>query len=61
MTLSRRRLVQLLSAAPALLNGMQPARAETFPARPLRIIAPWPVGGAVEARARARRATLSRS
>ncbi|HEX4893778.1 MAG TPA: tripartite tricarboxylate transporter substrate binding protein [Hyphomicrobiaceae bacterium] len=53
MALSRRRLLQIASAAPALAPFSAPARAQAYPSRPLKIIAPWPVGGAVDALSRA--------
>ena len=47
----RRRLVQAALAAPAL--AALPARAQAFPSRPIRLICPWPAGGATDAVMRA--------
>jgi tripartite-type tricarboxylate transporter receptor subunit TctC len=45
---SRRRLVQAALASPALLAF--PALAQTaFPARPIKLICPWPAGGSTDA------------
>ena len=50
--LSRRRLVQAALAAPAVLA--LPALAQgQFPSRPIRLICPWPAGGATDAVMRA--------
>lgn len=53
MPQSRRTFLKLAAAAPAVLPPLSSARAETFPSRPIKIIAPWPVGGAVDALSRA--------
>ncbi len=57
MTLARRsllRMVAMSAAAPALAGlAASSARAQAFPSRPIKLIAPWPVGGAVDAVARA--------
>ncbi len=55
---SRRRVLQWAAAAPALLSAVRPARAEVYPSRPIKLIAPWPVGGAVDALSRALGARL---
>ncbi|MBS0244961.1 MAG: tripartite tricarboxylate transporter substrate binding protein, partial [Proteobacteria bacterium] len=52
MALSRRRFVQLVAASSASLPQLGAARAETFPSRAIKLIAPWPVGGAVDALSR---------
>jgi tripartite-type tricarboxylate transporter receptor subunit TctC len=43
----RRRLVRAALASPALVA--LPAFAQAFPARPIRLICPWPAGGASDA------------
>lgn len=58
MTLSRRRFVHMAAAsaiAPSALIGLPASRAQAqaFPNRPIKLIAPWPVGGAVDAVSRA--------
>lgn len=47
----RRRLLQAALAAPAAIA--LPAWAQAFPARPIRLICPWPAGGATDAVMRA--------
>jgi tripartite-type tricarboxylate transporter receptor subunit TctC len=47
----RRRLVRAALAAPALVA--LPALAQAFPARPIRLICPWPAGGSTDAVMRA--------
>lgn len=44
---SRRRLLQAALAAPAVVA--LPALAQAFPARPIRLICPWPAGGSTDA------------
>ena len=44
---SRRRLVHAALAAPALVA--LPSLAQAFPARPIRLICPWPAGGSTDA------------
>jgi tripartite-type tricarboxylate transporter receptor subunit TctC len=44
---SRRRLVQAALAGPALVA--LPSLAQAFPARPIRLICPWPAGGSTDA------------
>ncbi len=58
MALSRRRLFQLAAGASALLSQAGAAQAEVYPSRPIKLIAPWPVGGAVDALSRALGARL---
>lgn len=53
MTVTRRSFIQIASAGSALLSSAQAAHAQAFPSRPLKLIAPWPVGGAVDALSRA--------
>lgn len=56
MTLSRRTFVRrtaAAAAAPGLVVGPGRALAQAYPSRPLKVIAPWPVGGAVDALSRA--------
>lgn len=53
MTISRRSFVRMSAAAPAVLIPAQQAAAQAYPSRPIKLIAPWPVGGAVDALARA--------
>jgi tripartite-type tricarboxylate transporter receptor subunit TctC len=53
MALSRRRFVQMAAAAPVLMPYVQPAHAQAYPSRPVKLLAPWPVGGAVDALSRA--------
>ena len=43
----RRRLLRAALAAPAL--AALPALAQAFPARPIRLICPWPAGGSTDA------------
>ena len=38
---------------PALLPHLHQAHAQAYPSRPIKLIAPWPVGGAVDALSRA--------
>ena len=51
--MSRRRLLELAGVASASLLPFRNAVAQAYPTRPLRVIAPWPVGGAVDALSRA--------
>lgn len=53
MKLSRRRFVTLAAATAAAVPGAQQSFAQAFPSRPMKLIAPWPVGGAVDALSRA--------
>ena len=46
-----RRLATLAGGGAAALLGV-PARAQAYPARPLRIVVPWPAGGLVDVAAR---------
>jgi tripartite-type tricarboxylate transporter receptor subunit TctC len=50
---SRRHLVQAIAAGAAGLALPSLARAQAFPARPIRLICPWPAGGATDAVMRA--------
>lgn len=52
MSITRRHLLGATALAPASLMAA-PAKAETYPSRPIKLIAPWPVGGAVDALSRA--------
>lgn len=53
MTLTRRQVAALAAIAPALVPRIGRAQAQAFPARPVKLIAPWPVGGAIDALCRA--------
>ena len=50
---SRRHIVQVAVAAAAGLALPSLARAQAFPSRPIRLICPWPAGGATDAVMRA--------
>jgi tripartite-type tricarboxylate transporter receptor subunit TctC len=50
---SRRRLLQAALSAPALLAAPGIARAQAFPSKPIKLICPWPAGGATDAVMRA--------
>lgn len=52
MTIARRRLLQLAAGMAALPAIALPARAETYPARPIRVIVPQAAGGAADISAR---------
>ena len=52
MKVFRRQFVQLAAAALMLSVGLGPARAETYPARPVRIIVPVAAGGTLDIAAR---------
>lgn len=58
MTFSRRSFVQRALVGPVLLSHLPIAHAQSFPSRPIKVIAPWPVGGAVDALSRALGARL---
>ena len=58
MMFSRRRLLQWSALGPAMLPLAYPAWAQAFPSRPIKLIAPWPVGGAIDALCRALGAKL---
>jgi len=45
----RRRLLQAVLATPAALSGPARAQAAPYPSRPIRLICPWPPGGATDA------------
>ena len=50
---SRRRLVQAAAPPPPRSPCPSLASAQAFPARPIRLICPWPAGGATDAVMRA--------
>lgn len=52
MTIARRRLLQLAAGIAALPIVASTARAETYPARPIRVIVPQAAGGAADISAR---------
>jgi len=47
MNLPRRRFLHLAAGAPALPAVSRIAQAQAYPARPVRLIAPFPAGGVV--------------
>jgi tripartite-type tricarboxylate transporter receptor subunit TctC len=49
MKLARRRFLQLAAGAVALLAGSRMAWAQAYPARPIRLVVPFPPGGAFDA------------
>lgn len=59
MAISRRNILRWAACAPALVSQKLGAHAQAFPSRPIKLIAPWPVGGAVDALSRAIAARLS--
>jgi tripartite-type tricarboxylate transporter receptor subunit TctC len=52
MTIARRRLLQLAAGIVALPAAASTSRAETYPARPIRVIVPQAAGGAADISAR---------
>jgi tripartite-type tricarboxylate transporter receptor subunit TctC len=61
MTLLRRRLLQLAGGAAALVTISLTAGAETYPARPVRVIVPFAPGGPADVLARVIASKLSQS
>lgn len=49
---SRRRVCVLMTAALSALGAALPAAAQTYPGKPIKMIAPYPAGGGVDAVAR---------
>ena len=54
MTLPRRRFLSLAAAAVALPAVSRSARAQAYPARPVRLIIGYPPGGSADITARSR-------
>jgi tripartite-type tricarboxylate transporter receptor subunit TctC len=53
MKLPRRRFLQLAASAAAMPALAHVAGAQTYPSRPITLIAPWPAGGAIDTLCRA--------
>lgn len=53
MRLSRRQFLHFVAGAVAVPTLGQIARAETFPARPVTLVVPWPAGGSTDVTLRA--------
>jgi tripartite-type tricarboxylate transporter receptor subunit TctC len=49
---TRRKLLQLLTAAAALPVGLRETQAQTYPVRPIRLVIPYPPGGVYDATGR---------
>lgn len=58
---TRRRILQAGLAAPATLAFPALAQAQAFPARPVKLICPWPAGGSTDAVMRALAESASKS
>jgi tripartite-type tricarboxylate transporter receptor subunit TctC len=59
--ITRRNLTLRLAALPFGLSAIGPARAEAYPAKPIRFVVPFPVGGSTDVGARLIADNLSRA